>query len=96
MSSHPAEPAKSPTTVRPWRTSAVGRAGFPLIFIAAVVVTLFAAPLLRDEVFTLRDHSDYFQPLRYFTAAHLRAGVLPLWNPYSASGEPWLANPQTG
>lgn len=69
---------------------------FPLIFIAAIVATLFAAPLLRNEVFILRDHTDYFQPLRYFTAAHLRAGVLPLWNPYSASGEPWLANPQTG
>jgi hypothetical protein len=69
---------------------------FPLLFLACVVATLFAAPLLRDEVFTLRDHSDYFQPLRWFTAQQLRAGALPLWNPYSASGEPWLANPQTG
>jgi hypothetical protein len=69
---------------------------FPLLFILLVVATLFAAPLLRDEVFTLRDHSDYFQPLRWFTAEQLRAGRLPLWNPYSASGEPWLANPQTG
>lgn len=69
---------------------------FPLIFLALVVATLFAAPLARNEVFTLRDHTDYFQPLRWFTAQELRAGHLPLWNPYSASGEPWLANPQTG
>jgi len=64
--------------------------------IAVVALSIFALPLLRGEVFTFRDHTDYFQPLRWFTAQHLRAGVLPLWNPYSASGEPWLANPQTG
>lgn len=68
----------------------------PLLFLALVVATLFAVPIAREEVFTLRDHTDYFQPLRWFTAAELRAGRLPLWNPYSASGEPWLANPQTG
>jgi hypothetical protein len=61
-----------------------------------VALSIFALPLIRGEVFTFRDHTDYFQPLRWFTAQHLRAGVLPLWNPYSASGEPWLANPQTG
>jgi hypothetical protein len=45
---------------------------------------------------TLRDHFDYFQPLRYFTAEELRMGRIPFWNPYSASGEPWFSNPQTG
>jgi hypothetical protein len=64
-----------------------------LIVIALIV---FAPPLFKNEVFFARDHGDYFQPLRYFTAAQLRAGQLPLWNAYSASGEPWLANPQTG
>jgi len=55
-----------------------------------------ARPLLRNEVFSFRDHGDYFQPLRWFTAMELQHGRLPLWNVYSASGEPWLANPQTG
>ena len=59
-------------------------------------VVVFLPALLKREVFTLRDHFDYFQPLRAFTAEELKAGRLPLWNPYSASGEPWLANPQTG
>lgn len=67
-----------------------------LAIIAAAALLLFARPLLRGEVFTFRDHADYFQPLRWFTAQELRHGRLPLWNPYSASGEPWLANPQTG
>ena len=69
---------------------------FALLTVMLVVAAIFLVPLLRREVFTFRDHSDYFQPLRYFTAVHLRDLVLPYWNPYSASGEPWIANPQTG
>ena len=68
---------------------------FPLILLAVLATTVFLPALIRQEVFLLRDHFDYFQPLRWFTADELRAGRLPLWNPYSASGEPWLANPQT-
>lgn len=70
------------------------RLSFALLTLLAIL--LFARPLVRSEVFTFRDHSDYFQPLRYFTAFELRHGRLPLWNPYNASGESWLANPQTG
>jgi hypothetical protein len=70
------------------------RAAFAAITLLALIV--FARPFVRNEVFSLRDHSDYFQPLRWFTATELRHGRLPLWNVYSASGEPWLANPQTG
>lgn len=69
---------------------------FGMALVVLVVGMLFAAPLLRREVFTFRDHGDYFQPLRYYTAQHIRWMVLPHWNPYSASGERWLANPQTG
>lgn len=77
-------------------TSPLRRHRFGLAFLALVVAMLFLQPLIRQEVFTLRDHFDYFQPLRWFTAGELREGRLPLWNPYNASGEPWLANPQTG
>ena len=66
---------------------------FAVIVAAALVV--FGPAFAKGEVFVFRDHSDYFQPMRMFTAQHLRAGRLPLWNPYNASGEPWLANPQT-
>lgn len=68
---------------------------FAFAFIVVLAFVPFAYPLATGEVFTLRDHTDYFQPLRWFTAKTLRSGDLPLWNPYSASGEPWLANPQT-
>ena len=67
-----------------------------LVFLALAATALFVLPLARGEVFTLRDHFDYFQPLRWFTASELQAGRIPLWNPYNASGEAWMANPQTG
>ncbi|HEX3067540.1 MAG TPA: YfhO family protein [Thermoanaerobaculia bacterium] len=70
------------------------RWAFAIIVVLALVV--FAPALMRNEVFSIRDHGDYFQPLRWFTANELRQGRLPLWNAYSGSGEPWLANPQTG
>lgn len=69
---------------------------FAFALLALLAVLVFLPALLKREVFTLRDHFDYFQPIRAFTADELKAGRLPLWNPYSASGEPWLANPQTG
>jgi len=64
--------------------------------IAICVLAIFAPALIRREVFSIRDHRDYFQPLHWFTANELQHHRLPLWNAYNASGEPWLANPQTG
>lgn len=68
----------------------------PIAAILVIACALFVPAIVHHEVFTFRDHTDYFQPLRYYTAEYLQAGKLPLWNPYNASGEPWLANPQTG
>ncbi|HEX6099642.1 MAG TPA: YfhO family protein [Thermoanaerobaculia bacterium] len=82
------------TASRPRSSFIVHRSAFVVVAILAIIP--FLAPLLLGEVFSLRDHFDYFQPLRWYTAAELQAGRLPLWNPYNASGEPWLANPQTG
>jgi hypothetical protein len=84
-----------PTAYRELPT-AFKRHRFAFALLALLAVIIFLPALLKREVFTLRDHFDYFQPLRAFTADELKAGHLPLWNPYSASGEPWLANPQTG
>ena len=45
---------------------------------------------------TFRDQTDFFFPLKLYTVDRLRAGHLPLWNPLSGAGEPWLANGQSG
>jgi hypothetical protein len=95
-SSRTSEATAVPSAAFSTLRSALVRHRFALAFLAVLATMLFVAPLLKQEVFTLRDHLDYFQPLRLFTSEELRAGRLPLWNPYNASGEPWLANPQTG
>ncbi len=38
----------------------------------------------------------YFYPLRDFAAQAVREGRLPLWNPYTFMGAPFLANSQVG
>ncbi|HEY6065745.1 MAG TPA: hypothetical protein VIY96_06285 [Thermoanaerobaculia bacterium] len=43
-----------------------------------------------------RDQGDFFYPLKLYTADRMRAGEIPLWNPLSGAGEPWLANGQSG
>jgi hypothetical protein len=58
---------------------------------------LWLAPaLIRKLAPTLRDQGDFFFPLKLYTADRLRAGEIPLWNPLSGAGEPWLANGQSG
>ncbi|HVS30569.1 MAG TPA: YfhO family protein [Thermoanaerobaculia bacterium] len=74
----------------------MSRHRFALVMLALLVLILFLPALARREVFSLRDHTDYFQPLHYYTSIHLKAFLVPHWNPYSASGEAWMANPQTG
>ncbi len=68
-----------------------------IVFLLLAVVALLPCihALVSNEIFTLRDHFDYFAPLRFHTARALSAGELPLWNEYNASGEAWLSNPQT-
>lgn len=68
----------------------------PLLALLIVAALPFADVVLRGEIFTFRDHQNYFIPLRYFTAEVLRSGEIPLWNPFNGLGERWLANPQTG
>jgi len=41
------------------------------------------------------DLADFFWPMKAYTAARWTSGV-PLWNPLSGCGEPWLAQLQAG
>jgi hypothetical protein len=63
--------------------------------LAPPVFWLFPALALRKAP-TFRDQGDFFFPLKLYTADRLRRGELPLWNPLSGGGEPWLANLQSG
>jgi hypothetical protein len=48
------------------------------------------------QALSFRDQGDFFFPLKLFTADRIRSGQVPLWNPLSGGGEPWLANLQSG
>src|SRR5690349_934189 len=41
------------------------------------------------------DTSQFFIAMREFAAAEIRAGRLPLWNPYLMSGTPFVGNFQS-
>jgi len=61
---------------------------------------LFVLALLHKILFTNQilvglDLFTYFYPYRDYVAQALRAGHLPLWNPYLFCGVPLLANPQS-
>jgi hypothetical protein len=59
------------------------------------VIWLWPA-LFSGRAPSYRDQGDFFYPLKLYTAVRLRAGEIPLWNPLSGTGEPWLANAQSG
>jgi hypothetical protein len=51
---------------------------------------------LTDLVIGRGDIFFYFYPYRDFASAAVRAGRVPLWNPYLFMGAPFLANSQAG
>ena len=57
---------------------------------------LFAAGLcfLPPTVFASGDFLLYWKPTFHFLAESVRAGTLPLWNPYVGLGRPFLADMQ--
>jgi hypothetical protein len=55
----------------------------------------FTGGLPNGDILVSYDLFTYFYPLRDFTDSALRAGRLPLWNPYLFLGSPFLANIQT-
>jgi len=65
---------------------------------AAILPPLFwfGPALLARLAPSFRDQGDFFYPLKLYTADRLLAGEIPLWNPLSGGGEPWLANGQSG
>ena len=61
----------------------------------AFAAVLLAPSVLSGGVPARGDLADFFWPMKAYTAARWPSG-LPLWNPLSGCGEPWLAQLQTG
>jgi hypothetical protein len=68
----------------------------PLFLLSACVLLAVWKLTLGGRIIARGDLFLYFYPLRDYAAEALRAGRLPLWNPYTFMGAPFLANSQSG
>jgi hypothetical protein len=64
----------------------------------ALIVLIACATweLVSGRIVARGDLLLYFYPLRDFAAEAVRTGRIPLWNPYTFLGAPFLANSQVG
>jgi len=67
---------------------------FGIFFV--LVIIFFNQFLSGADILAYRDLSRYFYPLRFLMAEQVKAGLLPLWNPYIFCGFPLLATLQIG
>jgi hypothetical protein len=63
-----------------------------LWLLAALMAALFWRPLIF-ETFFFRDLYLLIYPKKLFFATAIRAGEMPLWDPYTNGGQPFLASP---
>lgn len=74
------------------------RARGPIVGVGLIILILVATwkLTLGGGVIARGDLLLYFYPLRDYAAEAIRAGRLPLWNPFTFMGAPFLANSQVG
>ena len=65
-----------------------------LLFLCCVIV-FFNGIIFTDKMFFFRDILNLFMPYRLFAAENIQNGIIPIWNPYTFFGQPFLANPET-
>lgn len=70
--------------------------GLAIISLVGMTVVVFWRLALTELVIGRGDILYYFYPYRDFASAAVRAGCVPLWNPYLFMGVPFVANPQAG
>jgi hypothetical protein len=66
----------------------------PWIALAGITLALLWPLGLTNRILAGIDALTYFTPYWAYRMAALRAGQVPLWNPYLFLGVPFLANPQ--
>ncbi|MCX5701192.1 MAG: YfhO family protein [Candidatus Omnitrophica bacterium] len=55
----------------------------------------FANIIFSNNIFSFRDLSRYYYPLRLFAFSQIKDGSFPFWNPYISCGHPILASLQS-
>jgi len=72
-----------------------GRIPFPAELVLQFPAWSGATPPTGWSYADIGDLVTFFYPSRVFAAQAVKQGTLPLWNPLSLSGEPFLANAQS-
>jgi hypothetical protein len=67
----------------------------PFLVIAGFVLAVLYRLVLLGEALYWGDIYLYFYPLEQHVGTSIRAGELPLWNPYVLCGQPLVGNPQS-
>src|SRR5512141_580861 len=67
-----------------------------LLALFALTLLFFWKIAFTNLIIARGDIFNYFYPYRDYAAQALRAGHIPLWNPYLFMGAPFLANSQVG
>ncbi|MCS6848720.1 MAG: hypothetical protein RMN52_13530 [Anaerolineae bacterium] len=68
----------------------------PCLLVILIVLAATWKLTLGDRIIARGDLLLYFYPLRDYASQAIREGRLPLWNPYTFMGAPFLANSQVG
>src|SRR5512140_2502124 len=63
--------------------------------VLALLVAIFFREILLGTAFLWEDFLYFSYPVRNFAATSVAMGSLPLWNPYTFNGMPFLADIQT-
>ncbi|OGS44927.1 MAG: hypothetical protein A2539_04425 [Elusimicrobia bacterium RIFOXYD2_FULL_34_15] len=66
-----------------------------LLLFSILVLFFFYDIIFTDKMYLFRDILNLFMPYRLFAAENIQNGTVPIWNPYSFFGQPFLANPET-
>lgn len=77
------------------RTLALADILLPVVLVALILAATWKLTL-GGRIIARGDLVLYFYPLRDFASQAVREGRLPLWNPYTFMGAPFLANSQVG
>ena len=65
-----------------------------LLGFGALTALFYAPVLLGGRTFSAGDFTDHFFPFNLFQRSEILAGRLPIWNPYTYAGHPFLADLQ--
>jgi hypothetical protein len=66
----------------------------PVLWFGVISCTVFWRVVFRGEVLYYGDIMLYFHPALAFEHHWLKQGILPLWNPHTLFGQPFVGNPQ--